>query len=68
MSRVSIMAECGHREQKRKIEDGECRDCRGVERLKRPDTGGNRWTDSGEARAHRTQRHRARVINNRINQ
>ena len=68
MTRVSIIAECGHREQKGKIEGGECRDCRGVDRLKRPDTGGNRWGDSGEARAHRTQRQRARVINNRINQ
>ena len=64
MNNVSIKAECGHRERKSKVEDGECRDCRGVDKPKRVDTGANRWNDTKEAKAHREAYNRQRIIQN----
>ena len=57
----SIIAECGHREDTRKIEGGECRDCRGVGRS-RPEHVAT--TDD----PHEAARSRSRVINNAVNQ
>lgn len=62
--RISIVADCGHRERKSEVESGECRDCRGVEKPERVERGANRWNDSGEARAHRAAYNRQRVIQN----
>jgi hypothetical protein len=55
--------ECGGNERKSKVKDGKCRDCRGVEKPKRiiPN---NRWNDSGEAKDHREQYNRQRIIDN----
>lgn len=58
--RSSIMADCGHREQKRHIEDGECRNCRGVDKLTRVDRDHRAWTTDPYA----AQRSRYRVIHN----
>ena len=58
--RTSIIAECGHRSLKMHIDDGECRDCRGVERS-RPEHVAT--TDD----PHEAARSRSRVINNAVN-
>ena len=59
----SIKAACGHRERKSNVEAGKCRDCRGVDKLKRVETGTS-WNDSGEAVDHREAYNRQRIIHN----
>ena len=63
----SEIADCGHRERTRHIENGECRDCRGVAKPKRIAT--YRSPDyrerNAEALAHAEQRSRARVLSGR---
>lgn len=61
---VARFAACGHREDTRYIEDGECRNCRGVERLTR--VGGYVAPDDverdGEALDHAEKRSRYTVV------
>jgi|GEM_PF-3548191 len=63
----SEIADCGHRDATRHIENGECRDCRGVVKPKRiaqyrsPDY----RERNADALAHAEQRARARVLRGR---
>jgi len=56
----SIIADCGHRERKGMVRDGECRDCRGVA-CERSDYATH--TDD----PHAARRSRQRVIDNAVN-
>jgi hypothetical protein len=59
----SVVAECGHRERAGMVQDGECRECRGVGRGRRVDTGRQSRPDD-EAAAYRADATRMRIILN----
>jgi len=68
--RVGIKADCGHHEQKSKVKDGKCRNCRGVDK---PEPMGEyipqkERLDNQEALNHAENKSRSRVINNTVNQ
>ena len=62
----SIIAECGHRDRKQQIKDGECRDCRGVEKRERLGSyiPQKERLEGAERLAHTEQENRSHIINN----
>lgn len=64
-------ASCGERERTRHVEDGDCRECRGIDVPERVDATGYVSPDAverrGEAIDHAEQRSRHRVISNAVN-
>jgi len=64
--RVGIKADCGHHEEKKHVEDGKCRNCRGVDK---PEPIGNyipqrERLQNREALDHAENESRSHVINN----